>query len=118
MSKTEELQARGMSRELAVKTAKGPITLRGVAGSWSEHDESIAAAWAKLSELEWDAQVMQLAERHSSDLDVVLMWGKGSGRVWVNVTDRQSGSVTRQDVSPANALDAFKHPLSYMGDVA
>jgi hypothetical protein len=118
MSQSEQLQARATSHELGVRTAEGTITLRGVAGSWSEHDKSVADAWAKLSELEWDAQVFELAGRHSSDLDVVLMWGKGSGRVWVNVTNRRSGRVARIDASPANALDVFRHPLSYMRDVA
>jgi hypothetical protein len=118
MARSEQLQAEAMSRQLSKEGVKRMITLRGVAASWSEHDESVAAAWAKLSELEWDAQVVQLAERRSSNLDVLLMWGKGSGRVWVDVRDRRSGRVTRIDTSPADALDAFKRPFSYIRDAA
>ena len=32
------------------------------------------------------SRVVDLAERHSQDLDVFLMWGKRSGRLWVRVT--------------------------------
>jgi hypothetical protein len=60
-----------------------------------------------------NTQIIDLAERHSNDLDVVLMWGRESGRLWVNVTDRRSGRVARIDATPVNALDVFNHPLFY-----
>jgi osmotically-inducible protein OsmY len=34
------------AKDLTVETKNGTITLEGVVGSWSEHDEAIAAAWA------------------------------------------------------------------------
>jgi osmotically-inducible protein OsmY len=34
------------AEDLDVKTKNGTITVEGVVGSWSEHDEAIAAAWA------------------------------------------------------------------------
>jgi hypothetical protein len=60
-----------------------------------------------------NTQIIDLAERHSNDLDVVLMWGRESGRLWVNVTHRRSGRVARIDATPVNALDVFNHPLVY-----
>jgi hypothetical protein len=63
-------------------------------------------------------EVVELADRHSSDLDVVLLWGRFSGQLWVNVTHRRSGRVARIDATPTNALDVFKHPLAYAGEAA
>ena len=56
---------------------------------------------------------IELADRHSSDLDVVLVWAKATGRLWVDVTHRRSGRVGRIEASPANALDVFHHPFAY-----
>jgi hypothetical protein len=57
--------------------------------------------------------VVELADRHSADLDVVLVWARRSGRLWVDVTHKRSGQVARIDATPANALDVFKHPFAY-----
>jgi hypothetical protein len=59
--------------------------------------------------------VVELADRHSDDLDVVLLWARRSGRLWVNVTHRRSGRIARIDATAANALDVFNHPLAYAG---
>jgi hypothetical protein len=59
--------------------------------------------------------IVELADRHSSDLDVVLLWGKGSGRLWVLVTHRGSGRTARINATPANALEVFHHPFAYGG---
>jgi hypothetical protein len=56
--------------------------------------------------------IVDLAERHSSGLDVVLLWGRRSGRLWVTVSDRRSGGTARINVTPANALDVFRHPFA------
>jgi hypothetical protein len=61
-----------------------------------------------------EAPIIDLAERHTHDLDVVLMWSRVSGRVWVNVTNRRSGRTARIDATPANALDVFEHPFAYV----
>jgi osmotically-inducible protein OsmY len=34
------------AEDLTVETKNGTITVKGVVGSWSEHDEAISAAWA------------------------------------------------------------------------
>ncbi len=60
-----------------------------------------------------DAAIVDLAERHSNDLDVVLMWARRTGRLWVVVTHRASGRRERIDASALNALDVFNHPLAY-----
>ena len=57
--------------------------------------------------------VVDLAERHSQDLDVFLMWEKRTGRLWVRVTHRSSGRTARIEASAANALDVFNHPFAY-----
>jgi hypothetical protein len=60
-----------------------------------------------------DTDIVELADRHSIDLDVVLIWERGSGRLWVAVTHRRSGRVARIDATPSNALDVFNHPFAY-----
>ena len=62
--------------------------------------------------------IVDLADRHSNDLDVVLLWARRSGRLWVNVTHRQSGRVARINATPTNALDVFNHPLAYSHEAA
>ena len=57
--------------------------------------------------------IVELADRRTTDLDVVLLWSRRSGRVWVNVTHRSSGQTARIDAAPANALDVFEHPFAY-----
>jgi len=60
-------------------------------------------------------QIVDLAERHTTDLDVVLMWARHSGRLWVVVTHRRSGRTARVATSAVNALDVFHHPFAYGG---
>jgi hypothetical protein len=57
-----------------------------------------------------EARVVDLAERHSQDVDVVLWWGMRSSRLWVLVTDRYSGRSDRIHATAWNALDVFQHP--------
>jgi hypothetical protein len=57
--------------------------------------------------------VVDLADRHSNDLDVVLLWARRSHRLWVEVTHRKSGRTARIDAAPDNALDVFHHPFAY-----
>ena len=60
-----------------------------------------------------DEQVVELADRHSCDLDVVLCWVRRSGQLWVAVTHEASGRVARIGATPANALRVFYHPFAY-----
>jgi hypothetical protein len=59
---------------------------------------------------------VELADRHSNDVDVVLMWGRRSGHLWVLVTHRRSGRTARIDATATNALDVFHHPFAYAGE--
>jgi hypothetical protein len=61
------------------------------------------------------ATLVDLADRHSSDLDVVLMWDRRPDRFWVLVTHRASGRTGRITASGQNALDVFNHPFAYAG---
>jgi hypothetical protein len=60
--------------------------------------------------------IVDLADRHTEALDVVLMWSRVSGHVWVDVTHRPSGRTARVDAMPENALDVFEHPFAYGRD--
>jgi hypothetical protein len=64
------------------------------------------------------APIVDLAQRETSDLDVVLLWERRSGRLWVNVTHRRSGRTARIDATPRNAFDVFHHPLAYAHEAA
>ena len=61
------------------------------------------------------SRVVDLAERHSQDLDVFLMWGKRSGRLWVRVTHRASGRTARIEAASffrgRPAMDPFSRTL-------
>ena len=61
-------------------------------------------------------QVVALADRRSNDIDVVLLWARRTGRLWVNVTHRATGRMARIDATPANALDVFHHPFAHAAD--
>ena len=65
-----------------------------------------------------NSPIVDLADRHTSDLDVVLLWGRRSGRVWVNVTHRRSGRTARINATKRNALDVFHHPFAYAREAA
>jgi hypothetical protein len=59
--------------------------------------------------------IVDLADRHSEDLDVVLFWSRASGRIWVKVTHRPSNRTGFVEATPRNALDVFHHPFAYAG---
>jgi len=65
-----------------------------------------------------EPSIVDLADRRSDDLDVVLLWSRASGHVWVTVTHRWSGRTARIEATPANALDVFEHPFAYARAVA
>ena len=61
----------------------------------------------------YDSSIVQLADRNNDGLDVVLLWARQTGRVWVNVTHRRSGQTAQIYAKTANALDVFRHPFAY-----
>jgi len=61
----------------------------------------------------YHSSIVDLADRHNHGLDVVLLWARQTGRVWVNVTHRRSGQTVQIDAASANALDVFSHPFAY-----
>ena len=58
-------------------------------------------------------KVVALADRRSNHLEVVLLWARRTGRLWVVVSDRAKGETMRIDATPANALEVFHHPFAY-----
>ena len=62
--------------------------------------------------------IVDLAERRSDDLDVVLFWARRSGQLWVRVTHRRTGRTARIHATTANALDVFHHPFAYVPKAA
>ena len=65
-----------------------------------------------------ECAIVDLADRHEEGLDVVLMWARQSGRLWVNVTHRRSGRTAQIEATPSNALDVFNHPFAHARAVA
>jgi hypothetical protein len=60
-----------------------------------------------------ESRIVDLADRHGDGLDVVLVWARQTGRLWVTVTHRNSGRMARIEATPSNALDVFRHPFAY-----
>jgi hypothetical protein len=74
----------------------------------------VEPAWQPPESVQTESSpVVELADRHSVDLDVVLVWARRSGRLWVDVTHMGTGRVARIAATPANALDVFHHPFAY-----
>lgn len=63
--------------------------------------------------MSYERMIVDLADRHADGLDVVLVWARQTGRLWVTVTHQRSGRTARIDATPANALDVFRHPFAY-----
>jgi hypothetical protein len=63
--------------------------------------------------MSFTSQIVDLAERRTGDVNVVLLWSRRSGRVWVTVTHLRSGRTARINATPANALEVFEHPFVY-----
>jgi hypothetical protein len=78
----------------------------------------VLAAPATVLDMEGNSPIVDLADRRTSDLDVVLLWGQRSGRFWVNVTHRRSGRTARINATAKNALDVFHHPFAYAREAA
>ena len=60
-----------------------------------------------------DIDVRELDSRSNDGIDVTLLWSPRTNRVWISVVDEKCGDWFEQDVHPALALDAFRHPFAY-----
>ena len=56
---------------------------------------------------------IDLASRRGDGLDVMLLWDRQSGRLWVDVLHVNSGRTFEVEAKPGNALDVFYHPFAY-----
>jgi hypothetical protein len=56
---------------------------------------------------------IDLASRRGDGLDVMLLWDKQSGRLWVDVLHMHTGRTFEVEAKPDNALDVFYHPFAY-----
>ena len=59
------------------------------------------------------ADTRELDHRSADGIDVTLLWSAQEDRVWISVVDEKHGGWFEQDVHPALALDAFRHPFAY-----
>ena len=56
---------------------------------------------------------VELAARANGELDVLLLWDRRSGRLWVDVLHVRTGRRFAVETDSVNALDAFYHPFAY-----
>jgi hypothetical protein len=98
--------------EIMSRLAPQPARAGGEFAGSVPPDGSLSRADGRVS------PIIELADRHSSDLDVTLYWERRSGSLWVFVTHRHSGRSARIDATPRNALDVFHHPFAYVREAA
>jgi hypothetical protein len=93
---------------------KTPSSLRTGNTRWNGAcTDACAPQTSDAEEMESLSPSVELADRHTNDVDVVLMWGERSGQLWVLVTHRRSGRTSRINATATNALDVFHHPFAY-----
>jgi len=59
------------------------------------------------------AEQVDLAERATAGLSILLCWGRESGKLWVDVLHLATGRSFIIPARPDNALDVFYHPFAY-----
>ena len=62
-------------------------------------------------------RLVELAERTGDGLQVVLYWDRLTGRLWVDVINRD-GVTMVVEAPPDRALDVFYHPFAHCDAVA
>jgi hypothetical protein len=75
--------------------------------------DAAPAATAHDDGMSCEGVIVDLADRHADGVDIVLVWARPTGRLWVTVTHCHSGRTARIHATPANALDVFRHPFAY-----
>ena len=94
---------------------KMPSSLRTGNTRWNGAcTDACAPQTRDAEEMESLSPSVELADRHTNDVDVVLMWGQRSGQLWVLVTHRRSGRTSRINATATNALEVFHHPFAYV----
>jgi hypothetical protein len=68
---------------------------------------------ARAQDAAFTDESIELARRSGGGLDVLLLWNRPSGRVWVRVRHVGSGTSFTVDARPNNALEVFHHPFAY-----
>ena len=56
---------------------------------------------------------VELAARQGDGLEVVLLWSRATGRLWVEVLHVFTGESFQVEADPARALDVYNHPFAY-----
>jgi hypothetical protein len=64
-------------------------------------------------DLATDGERRELAHRTANGIAVTLFWQPADGAVVVEVHDESAATGFQLHVSPARALDAFRHPYAY-----
>src|SRR3954469_13006665 len=84
----------------------------------SAFSDAVPRAVADDGAMSTNGRIVELADRHSIDHEVVLLWARRSGRLWVDVSDRGASHIVSIDATAANAMDVFHHPFLYAREAA
>ena len=57
--------------------------------------------------------IRELDHRRSDGISVTLLWSVVTKGVFISVVEEREGTSFQFEVSPADALDAFRHPFAY-----
>jgi hypothetical protein len=59
------------------------------------------------------ANLTELAQRRSDDLEITLFWAPADDSVHVSVLNERTGSTVAFPVDRSRALEAYYHPFAY-----
>ena len=89
------------------------VSAANLEAMFNEAPESETHAEEQALYLVTDTDAQELDSRTNDGIDVTLLWSPQTNRVWISVVDEKHGNWFEQDVHPALALDAFRHPFAY-----
>src|SRR4051812_16871077 len=92
---TQACERRALRPSQAVAVPAAPVVSLDRLRATDPHLLPMArrAAWPTMWRMDTSTLVVELADRHNDDLDVLLLWGRRSGRLWVDVVHRSLGHV-------------------------
>jgi hypothetical protein len=61
--------------------------------------------------------LVELDYRRGADIEVRLLWHRGSNRLVVTARDNRTGEVLHIPVASGQALHAFRHPYAYAASI-